>query len=125
MKGWQPDGTGIMSSGGYCGGDIQRGDSYSVRFCRPDLPSAMITCTAYAAEDDRNPGEFFIQVQTEWLLCTDPADPGGTETWSDITCDDDDARIFDTAGEAEQAARQRAVEELAGAESLEWDGEPW
>jgi hypothetical protein len=125
VKGWQPDGTGIVSNGD-CGGDIQRGDSYSVRFRHPDLPNAIITCSAYAAEDtDRNPGEFFLQVQTEWLICDDPAQPGDTEIWSDVTYDDEDGRIWDTVGEAEQAARQRAAEELGDADSLEWDGEPW
>ena len=124
MKGWQADGTGIVSNGD-CGGDGQRGDSYSVRFRHPDLPNAIITCSAYAAEDtDRNPGEFFVQVQTEYIICTDPEDPGSTETWSDYSYDDEDGRIWDTAGEAEEAARQRAAEELGDAESLEWDGEP-
>ena len=125
MTGWRPDGTGIQP-GGDIGGDIQASDSYSVRFRHPDLPNAVITCTAYAAEDaDRNPGEFFLQVETEYLTCTDPSDPGGTETWSDVTYDEEDGRIWDTAGEAEEAARQRAAEELGDADSLEWDGEPW
>jgi hypothetical protein len=124
VKGWQPDGTGIVSNGD-CGGDMQRGDSYSVRYRNPGLPSAVITRAAYAAEDDGNPGDFFIQVQTEWLICDDPEYPGDTETWSDITYDDEDARIWDTAGEAEEAARQRAAEELSDAESIGWDGEPW
>jgi hypothetical protein len=124
VSGWQPDGTGIVSNGD-CGGDIQRGDSYSVRYRHPQLPHAVITRSAYAAEDtDRNPGEFFVQVETEWIVCTDPADPGGTETWSDTSYDDEEDRSWDTAEEAEADARRVAAELLQDAGSHSWDGRP-
>lgn len=123
VSGWKPDGTGIVSNGD-CGGDIQRGDSYSVRYRNPGLPNAVITSTAYAAEYDSNPGDFFVQVQTEWVICNDPEHPGDTETWSDANYDDE-AIIYNTAAEAEEAARQLAAEFPDDAESPEWDGEPW
>ena len=68
FTGWRPDGAGI-----------RRGDSYSVRFRHPDLPGAVITRTAYAVESEQHLGEFYVQVQTESTLCTDPERPGDTE----------------------------------------------
>jgi hypothetical protein len=125
VNGWRPDGTGIVSHGD-CGGDIQVGDSYSVRFRHPRLPNAVITRSAYAANDtDRNPGEYFVQVLTEWLVCTDPERPGDTETWSDASHDDWDG-TWASAAEAEADARDRVASELlSNAYCLDWDGQPF
>lgn len=60
VAGWQPDGTGVVSNGD-CGGDIQRGESYSVRFVHPDLYGSLVTITYYAVEYDECPGEFAVQ----------------------------------------------------------------
>jgi hypothetical protein len=118
---WQPDGTGIRP-GGDAGGDIQAGNSFSVRYVRPDLPGSLITRTAYAVENV--PGEFTIQIQTEWLVCTDPRDPGGTEIWSDYAYDDEGCPIWSSVGEAEDAAREGAAKMLGEAEMHDWDGQP-
>jgi hypothetical protein len=124
FAGWKPDGSGIRP-GGDCGGDRQRGGSYSLRFRHPDLPGAVIIRTAYAAESEYQPGEFFVQVQTEWILCTDPERPGDTETWSRAGYEDRD-RTWATAGEAEADARGRVLGDVAGdAYCLNWEGEPW
>jgi hypothetical protein len=120
---WQPDSRGVQP-GGWVGGDIQRGDSYSVRYVRPDMPGSLITRTAYAVEYDNLPGEFVIQIQTEWLVCTDPSDPGGTEIWSDYAYDDEGCPIYDSAAKAEDAARQAAAELLGDAGSHDWNGQP-
>ena len=77
---WAADGTGIQA-GGDTGSDFQTGESYSVRYRRADRPCAMITRTAYPAEAPGRPGVFFVQVETELLVSSDPLDPGGTETW--------------------------------------------
>jgi len=122
---WHPDGTGVDSNG-WCGGDIQRGDSYSVRLVRDDKPGSLLTITFYAAEYDENPGEFDVQRQVEWLVCSDPADPGGTEIWSDYSYDDVSAIVIDTEEEAEDEARERAEAVLADPSPyFGWDGEPW
>ena len=122
MNGWKPDGTGIVSNGD-CGGDIQRGDSYSVRYRHPGLPNAVITSTAYAAEYDGLPDVFFVQVQTEWVICDDPEHPGDTETWYDARYEDQEDTYGD-AGDAEEEARQVAARLLEDADSLGWDGTP-
>lgn len=123
---WHPDGTGIGSGGDDCGGDIQRGDSYSVRFARDDLPGSLLTITFYAVEYDRAPGVFAVQRETEWLVCTDPANPGGTELWSDYHYDDLPDWTRDTARLAEQEALRRARDCLRrSAEDIGWDGRPF
>jgi hypothetical protein len=123
---WHPDGTGVQPGGDAVGGDIQRGDSYSVRFIRDDMPGSLLTVTFYAVEYGNCPGEFVVQRQIEWLLCSDPADPGGTEIWSDYEYDDISPTVMDTAGQAEQAAREVAAQDLdGGAEDINWNGQPF
>ena len=120
---WRPDGTGVDSYGD-CGGDIQRGDSYSVRFVRPDLPGSLITETYYAVEYDECPGEYVVQRQVEFMVCEDPADPGGTEIWSEVTYDDVSYLVKDTEAEAEQEAREFADAALGHGDTHGWDGQP-
>lgn len=122
---WLPDGTDTMC-GGPVGGDAQVGESFSIRFRRADQPCAMITRTAYPASGTSSCQEgFFVRVQTEWLVCRDPADPGGTEIWSDCL-DDDKPGFYRTVTEAERAARQVAIALLHDDRPLAWDGRaPW
>jgi hypothetical protein len=117
---WAADGTGVQP-GGDAGGDIQAGESYRVRYRRADRPCAMITRTAYPAEVPGQPGVFFVQVETEWLVSTDPLDPGGTETWSDYAYDDEPG-IYASAAEAEKAAVRVATALLADGCSHNWPG---
>jgi hypothetical protein len=119
---WRPDGRGVQP-GGHVGGDIQTGESYSVRYCRPDMPGSLITRTAYPVEYDECPGEHVVQIQTEWLVCTDPSDPGGTEIWSDYAYDDD-SEIYGSAAAAESAARKTADQMLGEADIETWNGLP-
>lgn len=100
---WEADGTGVVSNGDQ-GGDIQRGDSYSVRFTHPDLPGSLITVSFYAVEYEENPFEFVVQRQVEWMVCEDPRDPGSTETWSDYSTGDVSELICYSADDAEQDA---------------------
>jgi hypothetical protein len=122
--GWQPDGTGVVSAGDI-GGDIQAGNSYSLRYVRADMPGSLITVSYYGAEYDECPGEFIVQRQVEWMVCEDPADPGGTEIWSDVAYDDVTEMYLDTAGEADAEARQCVEEDAAdGSGYFGWDGQP-
>ena len=118
---WQPDGSGVRM-GGDRGGDFQAGDSFSVRYVRPDLPGALITRTVYPVYG-ACPGEFAVQIETEWLLCTDPADPGGTEVWSDYAYHDQSG-TYGSAAAARAAASRVATELLQDAGSHDWDGQP-
>ena len=42
----------------------------------------MVTCCYYAAVDPNDPATILVQQHTEYLVCTDPADPGSSEVWS-------------------------------------------
>jgi hypothetical protein len=117
---WATDATGVQP-GGDAGGDIQAGESYSVRYRRADRPGAMITRTAYPAGVPGRPGVFFVQVETEWLVSSEPLDPGGTETWSECTYDDESG-TYASAADAEKAAARVATGLLADGCSQNWDG---
>lgn len=118
---WTPDGTGVVDGGQVAGDQI--GLSYSVRYIRPDLPGSMITITWFVVQ--KLPGHFDIERETEWLVCRDPADPGGTEIWSDTEYDDVPTLGFGTLAAAEAEARRHAEDGLhTAAEYDTWDGEP-
>jgi hypothetical protein len=120
---WHPDGNGVGSMGDI-GGDIQAGDSYSVCYVLSGKPGSLITVTFYPVEYDELPGEFVVQRQVEFLVCEDPSDPGGTETWSDCAYDDVSDTVMDTAAEAEAEAREFAETALGRGWTHCWDGEP-
>jgi hypothetical protein len=37
---------------------------------------------SYAAVDEENPATITVERETEFMVCTDPNDPGGSEVWS-------------------------------------------
>ena len=68
-------------------------------------------------------GLFLVRVETVWLVCRDPNDPGGTEVTSDHSSEDE-GELYETAVEAERAAWNVANELSRVAGSLSWDGLP-
>jgi hypothetical protein len=119
---WQADGRGVLD-GGTCGGDIQAGNSYAVRFIRPDLPGSMITVTFYPVADC--PPGFVVERQVEWLVCEDPADPGGTEVWSRYAYDRPYGTVFPHPDQAQDDAYEAATQTLDLASVYgRWDGQP-
>jgi hypothetical protein len=42
----------------------------------------LVTYSYYAAVDEEDPAAITVERETEFLVCTDPADPGGSEVWS-------------------------------------------
>jgi hypothetical protein len=82
---WKRDGTrGGVLPGGDVGGDAQLDESFSVRFHHRHQPGAMVTYTYYAAIDLDDLTTICVDRQAELLVCTDPADPGGTEVWAEV-----------------------------------------
>jgi hypothetical protein len=79
-----PTGGGVLP-GGDVGGAAQLAESFSVRFHHTDQPGAIVTYCYYAAIDLGDLTTIYVEQQTEHLVCTDPADPGGTEVWSHYT----------------------------------------
>jgi hypothetical protein len=68
--------------GGDVGGDTQVSESFGVRFHHRDHPGVMVAYCYYAAVDPDDPTAITVERQTEFLVCTDPDDPGGSEVWS-------------------------------------------
>ncbi len=69
---------------GDTGGDIQASEAYDARWTRPigDGLTAMVSRSYYAIlPDGLGPRVRELEEQTEYLACSDPADPGGTEDW--------------------------------------------
>lgn len=123
-EGWVE--TGELANAGDVGGDSQVGEAYDRRFVHPDKPGCLITVYAYgvAYENDAVEGglEYGVEEMIERLICTDMADPGGTEIGSkaEYTAIDDYATLHNTE-EAQQAAHKHLAELDAG--DLSWNGE--
>jgi hypothetical protein len=73
--------------GGQHGGDRGVSDAVSSRWIKPidDKLWAVVTCAFYVASetDDLDDGPFVIECESEYLVCTDPFQPGDTEEWAD------------------------------------------
>jgi hypothetical protein len=113
-------GGGVLP-GGDVGGDAQLDESFSVRFHHRDRPGAIVTFYYYAALDLDDLTTISVGRQTELLACSDPADPSGTEVWSNyryetVQCD------LGSVEAATAAARRAAEAHLACDE--EWSGRP-
>jgi hypothetical protein len=119
---WVRDQTGGgVLPGGDVGGDAQLDESFSVRFWHRDHPGALVGYRYYAAIDLDDLTTIHVERQTELLACTDPADPGGTEVWSDYRYEAVQ-RGFGSVEAATAAARQAAEGHLACDEA--WSGRP-
>lgn len=113
-----------ISKGADVGGDIQVTDAWDVRFRPVDEPSdglhALVTVYHYGVcRDDKQVGEYWVQRQVEYMICTDPADPGDTEVWCDYDFDDL-GEVFRNKRDVAKAARTAAEE--TDAEYITWDG---
>ena len=119
---WVRDQTdGGVLPGGDVGGDAQLDESFSVRFHHRDQPGALVTYCYYATLDLDDLTSIYVEQQTELLVCTDPADPGSTEVWSDYSY----AAVqhgFDSVKAATTAARHAAEAHLVCDEV--WSGRP-
>jgi hypothetical protein len=103
------------------GGDAQLDESFSVCFWHRDHPGALVRCCYYAALDLDDLTSIYVERQTEYLVCTDPDDPGSTEEWSDYAY----ATVQRGLGSVEAAtaaARRIAEAHLACDEA--WSGRP-
>lgn len=115
---WQRDqrGGGVLP-----GGDNQVSESFSVRFHHRDHPGVLVTYSYFAAVDEANPAEITVERETEFMVCTDPDDPGGTEVWSTYRTTTLQ-RGFPTVQAATDAVFQAAQDHLACEEP--WAGRP-
>ena len=89
----------------------------------------MVTIETYAETPDVDQdGEppYVITSMISYLVCTDPADPGGTEVWSDMDYDDEADPFFYQSLEAADAAARKAADKWVanGDYWITWDGTP-
>lgn len=120
------DPTDPTDAGG-TGGERQLGTAWGRRFARhalPDLPGEwlMITVDFYVENpttDEDKPLPHVLTRQTEYLRCTDLADPGGTQTYGDYRYD---VVATDPASVTEENAKALCAK--VSAETFEWKGEP-
>jgi hypothetical protein len=119
---WARDqqGGGVLP-GGDVGGDAQLDESFSVRFWHRDHPGALVTYRYYAALDLDDLTTVYVERQTELLACTDPADPSGSEVWSDSRYETVQ-RDLGSVEAATAAARHAAEAHLTCDEA--WSGRP-
>jgi hypothetical protein len=119
---WARDqqGGGVLP-GGDVGGDAQLDESFSVRFWHRDHPGALVTYRYYAALDLDDLTTVYVERQAELLACTDPADPSGSEVWSDSRYETVQ-RDLGSVEAATAAARQAAEAHLTCDEA--WSGRP-
>jgi hypothetical protein len=108
---------GSLSNGGDVGGDIQAGRTYARRFTRPAGPREhhVVDITYVAARDDEfvqgaRLDEYWVSLYVEYILCTDPQQPGDTEIRGDVRSDDSDRKrnVYRTVRDAEKRAEKLA-----------------
>lgn len=127
---WVLDGSGVVAAG-TVGGDAQVGEAWSVRYRAVGEPQdglhAILTLSWYAdggsaQVNGEQPEEYGVTCCTEYLICEDPSDLGGTEEWSDLSYEEG-YLAYPTADEAEKQARLSAERAALAADSrLTWDG---
>ncbi len=84
MTGWVRREPAVHVAGDV-GGDVQASEAYDARWTRDlrDGLTAMVTRTCYAiVPDSPGPRVREMEEETEYLACSDPADPGNSE-WSE------------------------------------------
>lgn len=129
---WTMDGD--ICDNGTVGGD-GAGEATSARFTNPEHPFALFDVNVYTvdriergwqAEDDDS-ARWDIEVQYEWLICTNTDDPGGTETFTHIEYD---ANLYERSFATEEEALEKRDAVLRSIialtpTSLTWDGQPF
>lgn len=116
---WRKDET--IFPAGDVGGEEQVSEGYSVRFYPVVEPvdgrHALITVNLYAAYGAE--GRYSAETQTEYMICTDLDDVGGTEEWSDIVYEDS---VYDYPTVEEADAEAKRLIEVEDADWYIWDG---
>jgi len=115
LSGWQRSEPTVAPAGD-CGGDVQVSDAWSARWRHElsDGATALVTRAFYiASASPDGDGPHHLECQTEYLVCTDPAEPGGTEQWSDY--------VYERRGPAtgDEDVRQAAADAEAPTDA-EW-----
>jgi hypothetical protein len=105
FTGWrETDPNDMYEDAGHVGGDVQVGPAYSRRFTFGPVDGSYAAVTAYLYVEAGNDNRFSATTQTEFVLCTDLEDVGGSEIARDYTYEVGHL-TYDTAAEADVDAR--------------------
>jgi hypothetical protein len=115
----------LIAPAGDVGGDQQVSEAYNARWVRqlPDGRWSVVSRAYYTAESD---GAKVMLEQTEYMVCTDPGDPGSTEVASS-----DAYAVVTSAPPLDEAAVQDAAREAWAPTNAEWNNQmpgwqvPW
>ncbi len=101
--------------GGDVGGDAQVGDSWCAQWRRelPDGLWAVVTRYFYPAGHHSSPPKL-MELLTEYLVCRDPADPGGTELNSEYV------NTPGWSGRVDDGSVRQAAEQAQAPDDAEW-----
>lgn len=123
---------------------LQVGKAAHVRFRHLDKPGRLLTVTAYPMAPEvsittrKGSVETFhgyrfdmdqlaVETQTEFMICEDIGDPGGTESWSDYRYKT--LTVAPRTGSDNEKTRAAEADALAfirrfnGERDIDWDGE--
>lgn len=104
-----------VMEGGDVGGDLQISEVYEVRWYRQlvDGRFALVSRRYYVSAPSPHrfkADDLFIECQTEYLVCTDLDDPGGTEDWSRYVYRDVVEPVDSASNESARLAAENAPE---------------
>jgi hypothetical protein len=111
---------------GDIGGDGQVTEAYEARWSHhlADGSVALVTRAFYVAgphtADDPAAGPLRLECQTEYLICTNIADPGGTEVWSDYVYSEGPDGFDVSGGDATARAAAQQASERGAPDDYEW-----
>ena len=140
--GWVLHGEPWTDDGEYS--PLQVGKAAHIRFRHASKPGRLLTVTAYPMAPEveittrKGSVETFhgyefdmsklvVEAQTEFMICDDINDPGGTESWCDYRCEALDADPYtgsdDEKTRAAEADALKYVRRFNGERDIDWDGE--
>ena len=105
----------LVAAAGHVGGDQQAGEAYDARWVRQLDGGLWSVVTRFYYVAGTGDGTVMIE-QTEYLVCTDPGDPGSTEKASS-----DAYAIVTSQPPLDEAAVQDAAREAYGPSNAEWN----
>lgn len=114
---WIPDPDATMYDSDV-GGDEQATRSFDRRFWHRDQHGVLLNVAFYGVDvryrrnnppPENEPPEYQVCAQYEFMVCSDPNDPGGTEIWSDVRYATDERRTYTDPDEVTEAARAAAL----------------
>lgn len=112
---WRRREPAVFEGDGVPGGDFQVSEAYSTRWTRllEDGLTAVVIRYYYVAAEDGQPPH--VEEQTEYIACTDPTDPGGTERGADYGY-----RTVPCPGPFDDAAARTAAQHAPEPDDKEW-----